>query len=88
MTGWRAVKPSLRISICPVMASSRMMSPSCSFAIGPPAAASGLMFSVNGKTLYRVRAEGYADKAEADAAAEALAQDFGLSKPWIGRQGS
>ena len=44
--------------------------------------------SVNGKTLYRVRAEGYADKAEADAAAEALAQDFGLSKPWIGRQGS
>ena len=44
--------------------------------------------SVNGKTLYRVRAEGYADKAEADAAAEALAQDFGLSKPWIGRQSS
>ena len=44
--------------------------------------------SVNGKTLYRVRAEGYADKAEADAAAEALAQDFGLAKPWIGRQGS
>ena len=44
--------------------------------------------SVNGKTLYRVRAEGYADKAEANAAAEALAQDFGLSKPWIGRQGS
>ena len=44
--------------------------------------------SVNGKTLYRVRAEGYADKAEADAAAEALAQDFGLSTPWIGRQGS
>ena len=44
--------------------------------------------SVNGKTLYRVRAEGYADKAEADAAAEALAQDFGLSRPWIGRQGS
>ena len=44
--------------------------------------------SVNGKTLYRVRAEGYADKAEADAAAEALAQDFGLSEPWIGRQGS
>ena len=43
---------------------------------------------VNGKTLYRVRAEGYADKTEADAAAEALAQDFGLSKPWIGRQGS
>jgi septal ring-binding cell division protein DamX len=44
--------------------------------------------SVNGKTLYRVRAEGYADKAEADAAAEALVRDFGLSKPWIGRQGS
>ena len=43
---------------------------------------------VNGKTLYRVRAEGYADKAEADEAAEALAQDFGLSKPWIGRQSS
>jgi septal ring-binding cell division protein DamX len=35
-----------------------------------------------------VRAEGYPDKAEADAAAETLAQDFGLSKPWIGRQGS
>jgi septal ring-binding cell division protein DamX len=44
--------------------------------------------SINGKTLYRVRAEGYADKAEADAAGEALARDFGLSKPWIGRQGS
>ena len=44
--------------------------------------------SVNGKTLYRVRAEGYADKAEADAAAERLAEDFGLSPPWIGRQGS
>ena len=44
--------------------------------------------SVNGKTLYRVRAEGYADKAEADVAAETLAEDFGLSKPWIGRQGS
>lgn len=44
--------------------------------------------SVNGKTLYRVRAEGYADKAEADAAAETLAEDFGLSPPWIGRQGS
>ncbi len=28
--------------------------------------------SVNGKTLYRVRAEGYADKAEADAAARRL----------------
>ncbi|MDA9798750.1 SPOR domain-containing protein [Luminiphilus sp.] len=44
--------------------------------------------SVNGKTLYRVRAEGYADKAEADAAAETLVRDFGLSKPWIGRQDS
>ncbi len=44
--------------------------------------------SIKGKTLYRVRAEGYADKAEADAAGEALARDFGLSKPWIGRQGS
>ena len=44
--------------------------------------------SVNGKTLYRVRAEGYADKAEADVAAETLAEDFGLSPPWIGRQGS
>ena len=44
--------------------------------------------SVNGKTLYRVRAEGYADKAEADGAAETLAEDFGLSTPWIGRQGS
>ena len=44
--------------------------------------------SINGKTLYRVRAEGYADKAEADAAGEAIARDFGLSKPWIGRQGS
>ena len=44
--------------------------------------------SVNGKTLYRVRAEGYADKAEADLAAETLVRDFGLSKPWIGRQGS
>ena len=44
--------------------------------------------SVNGKTLYRVRAEGYADKAEADVAAETLAEDFGLSTPWIGRQGS
>ena len=44
--------------------------------------------SVNGKTLYRVRAEGYADKAEADVAAETLAEDFGLSPPWIGKQGS
>ena len=44
--------------------------------------------NVDGRTLYRVRAEGYPDKAEADAAAETLAQDFGLSKPWIGRQGS
>ena len=44
--------------------------------------------SVNGKTLYRVRAEGYADKAEADAAGETLVRDFGLSKPWIGRQDS
>ncbi|MDA8731824.1 SPOR domain-containing protein [Luminiphilus sp.] len=44
--------------------------------------------SVNGKTLYRVRAEGYADKAEADLAAETLVRDFGLSKPWIGRQDS
>ncbi len=44
--------------------------------------------SINGKTLYRVRAEGYPDRAEADAVGEALARDFGLSKPWIGRQGS
>ncbi len=44
--------------------------------------------SVNGKTLYRVRAEGYADKAKADAAGETLVRDFGLSKPWIGRQDS
>ena len=44
--------------------------------------------SVNGKTLYRVRAEGYVDKAEADAVGEALARDFGLAKPWIGRQDS
>ena len=44
--------------------------------------------NVDGRTLYRVRAEGYPDKAEADAAAETLAEDFGLSPPWIGRQGS
>ena len=41
---------------------------------------------INGKTLYRVRAAGYASKEEATAAGNALVSEFGISKPWIGRE--
>ena len=41
---------------------------------------------ITGKTLYRVRAAGYASKEEATAAGNALVSEFGISKPWIGRE--
>ena len=41
---------------------------------------------INGKTLYRVRAAGNASKEDATAAGTALVSEFGISKPWIGRE--
>jgi len=41
---------------------------------------------VNGKTLYRVRAAGYASKGDATAAGNTLVSEFGISKPWIGQE--
>ena len=41
---------------------------------------------INGKTLYRVRAAGYASKGEATAAGNALVSEFGIAKPWIGQE--
>ena len=40
---------------------------------------------VNGRTLYRVRASGYASQSEAEAVATELVEKFALPKPWIGR---
>ena len=40
---------------------------------------------VNGRTLYRVRASGYASQSEAEAVAAELIEAFALPKPWIGR---
>ena len=41
---------------------------------------------INGKTLYRVRAAGYASKGEATAAGNALVSEFGIAKRWIGQE--
>ena len=41
---------------------------------------------INGKTLYRVRAAGYASKGEANAASNALVSEYGIAKPWIGQE--
>ena len=41
---------------------------------------------INGKTLYRVRAAGYASKSEATTAGNALVSEFGIAKPWIGQE--
>ena len=40
---------------------------------------------VNGRTLYRVRASGYATQSDAEDAAMELVDTFGLPEPWIGR---
>ena len=40
---------------------------------------------VNGRTLYRVRASGYASQSEAEEVAADLVDAFALPKPWIGR---
>ena len=40
---------------------------------------------VNGRTLYRVRASGYASQSEAEDVATELVETFALPKPWIGR---
>ena len=40
---------------------------------------------VNGRTLYRVRASGYATQSDAEDAATELVDTFGLPEPWIGR---
>ena len=40
---------------------------------------------VNGRTLYRVRASGYASQSEAEEVAVELVEAFALPKPWIGR---
>ena len=40
---------------------------------------------VNGRTLFRVRASGYASQSGAEEVAEELVEAFALPKPWIGR---
>lgn len=40
---------------------------------------------VNGRTLYRVRASGYASQSVAEEVAEDLVDAFALPEPWIGR---
>jgi hypothetical protein len=55
----------------------RLSSSSESFGVQPA--------QVNGRTLYRVRASGYADQSEAEEVAAELVEAFALPKPWIGR---
>ena len=40
---------------------------------------------VNGRTLYRVRASGYASQSIAEEVAAELVEAFALPEPWIGR---
>ena len=55
----------------------RLSSSSESFVVQPA--------QVNGRTLYRVRASGYASQSEAEEVAAELVEAFALPKPWIGR---
>ena len=55
----------------------RLSSSSESFGVQPA--------QVNGRTLYRVRASGYASQSEAEEVAAELVATFALPKPWIGR---
>ena len=55
----------------------RLSSSSESFGVQPA--------QVNGRTLYRVRASGYASQSEAEEVAAELVEAFALPKPWIGR---
>ena len=55
----------------------RLSSSSESFGVQPA--------QVNGRTLYRGRASGYADQSEAEEVAAELVEAFALPKPWIGR---
>ena len=55
----------------------RLSSSSESFGVQPA--------QVNGRTLYRVRASGYASQSGAEEVAAELVEAFALPKPWIGR---